>query len=66
MKNYQIYQLNDTPENSDIMFMSYDWLEKQNRQVDLNNYHCVYQGTMEPGMSLEDLFRKFNVDIPSD
>ena len=66
MKNYQIYQLNDTPENSDIMFMNYDWLEKQNRQVDLNNYRCVYQGTMEPGMSLEDLFRKFNVDIPSD
>lgn len=32
----------------------------------ISSYDSVYKGTLEPGMTLESLFEKFNVDRPED
>ena len=66
MREYQIYQLRSTNENADISFMNYDYLLKQNRQVDFSNYRHVYQGEMKPDMNLESIYTMFNIDKPED
>lgn len=66
MREYQIYQLRSTNENADISFMNYDYLLKQNRQVDFSNYRHVYQGKMKPDMNLESIYTMFNIDKPDD
>ena len=66
MREYQIYQLRSTNENADISFMNYDYLLKQNRQVDFSNYRHVYQGKMKPDMNLESIYTMFNIDKPED
>lgn len=66
MKEYQIYQLRSTDENTDIRFISYDSLIRQNGPVDFSNYRHVYQGEMTPDMDLEAIFVKFNADRPED
>lgn len=66
MREYQIYQLRDNNENTDIRFMNYDYLMRQNRQVDFSNYRHVYQGEMKPDMNLESIYTMFNIDRPDD
>ena len=66
MREYQIYQLRSTNENADIRFMNFDYLLKQNRQVDFSNYRHVYQGEMKPDMNLESIYTMFNIDKPED
>ena len=46
--------------------MNYDYLLKQNRQVDFSNYRHVYQGKMKPDMNLESIYTMFNIDKPDD
>lgn len=63
---YGIYQLKDSEETRDIRFMDMDYLEKENIPVSRENYTLVYTGELTEGMSLEDIYTKFNIDHPAD
>lgn len=63
---FGIYQLKDSGETRDIRFMDMDYLEKEGIPVSRENYTLVYTGELKEGMSLEDIYTKFNVDHPAD
>ena len=63
---YGIYQLKDSAETRDIRFMYMDYLEKEGIPVSRENYTLVYTGELKEGMSLEDIYTKFNIDHPAD
>ena len=63
---FGIYQLKDSAETRDIRFMDMDYLEKEGIPVSRENYTLVYTGELKEGMSLEDIYTKFNVDHPAD
>lgn len=65
-KRYGIYQLKDSVETRDIRFMDMDYLEKEGIPVSRENYTLVYTGELTEGMSLEDIYTKFNIDHPAD
>ena len=46
--------------------MSLDWLESSGLSVDRDNYRMVYAMQREPGETLEDIYRRFNIDHPED
>lgn len=60
---YKIYQMT---KRTDYRFEGWEWAKDE---FDMNDYTCMYDGTVE-GRSdyemLEDLFVKFNVDRPED
>ena len=63
---YGIYQLKDSVETRNIRFMDMDYLEKEGIPVSRENYTLVYTGELTEGMSLEDIYTKFNIDHPAD
>ena len=63
---FGIYQLKDSGETRDIRFMDMDYLEKEGIPVSRENYTLVYTGELKEGMSLEDIYTKFNIDHPAD
>ena len=63
---FGIYQLKDTEATRDIRFMAMDYLEMKGIPVSKENYELVYTGELKEGMSLEDIYTKFNIDRPAD
>ncbi len=63
---FGIYQLKDSAETRDIRFMAMDYLEMKGIPVSRENYTLVYTGELTEGMSLEDIYTKFNIDHPAD
>lgn len=63
---YSIYQLSPSGNTSQYYFMPYDWLEKKGISVDRDNYRMAYAAQWEPGETLEDIYRRFNIDHPKD
>ncbi len=61
-----IYQLNDTKEASEMMFMRLDYMKKNNISIDISKYNEIYSCPMKDGESLEDIFTRFNVDRSAD
>lgn len=57
----KIYQIAHNEENRDKIFAHYDEIE----EVDMSIYDEVWEGNV-PCEDLEDVFRMFNIDIPSD
>ena len=54
-------------DNTDnLRFMSLDWLESKGFSVDRDHYQMVYARQREPGETLEDIYRRFNIDHPED
>ena len=66
MRNYQIYQLKDTIDNKDVLFCGLDEMNRQKGHVDIERYDAVYAGDMPPGMDLESIYLRFNVNRPED
>ena len=46
--------------------MAMDYLEMKGIPVSKENYELVYTGELKEGMSLDDIFTKFNIDHPAD
>ena len=66
---YAILQLKRTEENRDRRFESYDSLERQGLQADINFYETMYTGPIttqsaNTDVICENLFVKFNTDRP--
>lgn len=63
---FGIYQLKSMEETRDFRYMAMDYLEMKGIPVSKENYELVYTGELKEGMSLEDIFTKFNIDHPAD
>ena len=63
---FGIYQLKDIEDTRDIRFMAMDYLEMKGVPVYKENYELTYAGELVEGMSLEDIYAKFNIDRPAD
>lgn len=70
--SYAVYQLKMSPHTHDLLFESFDNLMAHQLAVDRMNYELVYTGTLDDrtpndtSALLEDLFYRFNMEIPSD
>jgi hypothetical protein len=65
-KYYQIYQLKKSNELRKFRFESYSQLKAQNREINFNNYNIIYKNSYSKEIDLEELFSKFNSNIPND
>lgn len=65
--NITIYQVNMDRDTNRIAFMGYDSLERfqGSSDIDCKIYDKVYEGNFD-FESLEDVYRKFNLDHPED
>ncbi len=64
VREYEIYQLNAG--GRDQMFMNMKELRVMRVTPNIASYDAVYKGTLEPGMTLDSLYTKFNVERPED
>ncbi len=62
VREYEIYQLNAG--GRDQMFMNMKELRAMRVTPYIASYDSVYKGTLEPGMTLDSLYTKFNVERP--
>ncbi len=66
-RQFQIYQLKDTPEFRELMFLCMDSVrERTGKDIDLNNYKLMYQGDLADGVTHDDLYMRFNINRPLD
>ena len=63
---FTIYQLKGGDKTRDFRFEPYDRLQAAGLAVDPANYANIYTAPLESGMSLEDIFERFNIDHPKD
>ena len=63
---YSIIQLNDSENLRDYRFAPMDELREKGLYVDRENYSRVYRGRLQSNETLEDIFTKFNTQIPED
>ena len=64
MREYEILQLNQ--DSREYLFMNTKELREMGVSPSASSYNTVYKGALEPGMTLDELFDKFNVDRPED
>ena len=63
---FTIYQLKHEDATRDYRFEPYDRLQAAGLAVDPAHYEPVYSGPMTPGMTLENIYTRFNIDHPQD
>ena len=63
---FGIYQLNESPQARDVLFMNSDFLEMKGVAISRENYNLIYTAPLEEGMTLEEIFRRFNIERPED
>ncbi|MSS91713.1 DUF4316 domain-containing protein [Eisenbergiella tayi] len=63
---FSIYQIKGGDETRDFRFEPYDRLQAAGNVVDRANYELVYSAPLAPGISLEDIYTRFNIDHPAD
>lgn len=63
---YSIFQLKNGPSNRSIRFISLHELASVGKFPNIQNYDLVYSGHLMPGVSLDDLYYKFNCEHPED
>ncbi len=66
MVDFKIYQMPCNEENHFIVFESLDRLKEMGQEFRRGRYHLAYEGKMEPGTDLEELFYKLNMEHPKD
>ena len=64
--NFSIYQVPPGPEGRDYRYRSYAELRADGLTVDRANYQLVYTAPLDKGTTLDDIFRRFNMEIPPD
>lgn len=63
---FSIYQLKRGNETHDYRFESLDSIHRNGLSVKPENYELVYQAPLVPGVGLEDIYTRFNIDRPAD
>ncbi|MBO5171228.1 MAG: antirestriction protein ArdA [Oscillospiraceae bacterium] len=63
---FSIYQLKSGDETLDYRFEPLDSIRRNGLSVKPENYELVYQAPLAAGVSLEDIYTRFNIDRPAD
>lgn len=64
--SFSIYQVPAGPEGRDFRYRSYEELQAAGLAVGKKNYELVYTAPLEPGTTLADIDRRFQMDHPAD
>lgn len=63
---FQIYQLKQGEKTRELQFESYDRLKESGQTLNPDHYVKVYEAQLTEGLSLEDIYTRFNIDHPKD
>ena len=63
---FQIYQLKRGEKTRELQFESYDRLKESGQTLNPDHYVKVYEAELTKGLSLEDIYTRFNIDHPKD
>ena len=66
LDTFSIYQLKRENETLDYRFEPLDSIHRNGLSVKPENYELVYQAPLAAGVSLEDIYTRFNIDRPAD
>ena len=64
--SFSIYQVPPGPEGRDFRYRSYEELQADGLSVDRKNYQLVYTAPLDKDISLDEIYRRFNMEIPAD
>ncbi len=64
--SFSIYQVPPGPEGRDFRYRSYEELQADGLSVDKKNYQLVYTAPLDKDASLDEIYRRFNMEIPAD
>ena len=64
--NFSIYQVPPGPEGRDFPYRSYEDLQADGLSVDRKNYQLVYTAPLDKDTTLDEIYRRFNIEHPSD
>lgn len=65
-RNFSIYQVPPGPEGRDLRYRSYEDLQADGLSVDRKNYQIVYTAPLDKDTTLDEIYRRFNMEHPSD
>lgn len=63
---FGIYQLKDTEEARNLWFEGMDFYEREEKGILKDNYELIYVGDLRENEDLEDIFVRFNINLPDD
>ena len=66
LPNFSIYQVPPGPEGRDFRYRSYEELQADGLSVDRKNYQLVYTAPLDKDTTLDEIYRRFNIEHPSD
>ena len=64
--NFSIYQVPPGPEGRDLRYRSYEELQADGLLVDRKNYQLVYTAPLDKDTTLDEIYRRFNMEHPAD
>lgn len=64
--NFSIYQVPPGPEGRDFRYRSYEDLQADGLSVDRKNYQLVYTAPLDKDTTLDEIYRRFNMEHPTD
>lgn len=64
--NFSIYQVPPGPEGRDFRYRSYEELQADGLSVDRKNYQLIYSAPLDKDTTLDEIYRRFNMEHPSD
>ena len=64
--NFSIYQVPPGPEGRDFRYRSYEDLQADGLSVDRKNYQLVYTAPLDKDTTLDEIYRRFNMEHPAD
>ena len=64
--NFSIYQVPPGPEGRDFRYRSYEDLQADGLSVDRKNYQLVYTAPLDKDATLDEIYRRFNMEHPAD
>ena len=64
--NFSIYQEPPGPEGRDFRYRSYEELQADGLSVDRKNYQLIYSAPLDKDITLDEIYRRFNMEHPAD
>ena len=64
--NFSIYQVPPGPEGRDLRYRSYEDLQADGLSVDRKNYQLIYSAPLDKDITLDEIYRRFNIEHPAD
>ena len=64
--NFSIYQVPPGPEGRDFRYRSYEEVQADGLSVDRKNYQLIYSAPLDKDITLDEIYRRFNMEHPAD